>query len=199
MGSASRERARTLQRTRQFALEEGHAQNGDLGGAADVGLLMTKTAVTSPVARGGLGPPSERTLTTLADSGVSVCDRCQKMWAGLRELQQHGIDSSARAKYTRCDMVAHQFDDDSQCFLVAHGKVYNATPVLDMHPGGRMSIVRKRGQFCSRDYDFHSPKGQQLWGLHVVGTITPCEQAESCIQSALGQESVQPVPRCTIM
>mmetsp|Transcript_5456 Transcript_5456/g.19917 ORF Transcript_5456/g.19917 Transcript_5456/m.19917 type:complete len:122 (-) Transcript_5456:524-889(-) len=121
MGSASRERARTLQRTRQFALEEGHAQNGDLGGAADVGLLMTKTAVTSPVARGGLGPPSERTLTTLADSGVSVCDRCQKMWAGLRELQQHGIDSSARAKYTRCDMVAHQFDDDSQCFLVAHG------------------------------------------------------------------------------
>lgn len=39
---------------------------------------------------------------------------------------------------------------------------------LQSHPGGYDSIAKKNGVDCTRDYNFHSKKGQQLWNKFLV-------------------------------
>ena len=39
---------------------------------------------------------------------------------------------------------------------------------LQNHPGGYTSIYQKDNQDCTRDYNFHSKKGQQLWKKFLV-------------------------------
>lgn len=57
------------------------------------------------------------------------------------------------------------------CWLVAHGKVYDATPMLFEHPAGVRSILRHAGQDATVDFDFHSNGARKMWKQYEIGTL----------------------------
>ena len=64
----------------------------------------------------------------------------------------------------------------ARCWVVADRTVYDATPFLAHHPGGRASLMRRAGRLedCAIDLDFHSPHAQKLWKRLAIGRLVPC-------------------------
>lgn len=64
---------------------------------------------------------------------------------------------------------------NGQSLIMAHAKVYDATTFLKCHPAGPRAILKKVGQDCTIDYDFHSTKARkEIWGPLQVGRLVPC-------------------------
>jgi hypothetical protein len=98
------------------------------------------------------------------------CPACRLRWEGKGEPLAPG--ESRSGKFTVCDVLLHSSPTD--CFLHAHGKVYDVTPFLHDHPGGKGSILRHAGRNSSTDFDFHSAGAQGEWRRLEVGRIVPC-------------------------
>jgi len=47
--------------------------------------------------------------------------------------------------------------------------VYDITDYLELHPGGRKCLLKKKGKNCERDFNFHSSSAQPLWDTYVIG------------------------------
>eukprot|EP00929_Paragymnodinium_shiwhaense_P020778 TRINITY_DN13737_c0_g1_i1.p2 TRINITY_DN13737_c0_g1~~TRINITY_DN13737_c0_g1_i1.p2 ORF type:complete len:168 (-),score=32.04 TRINITY_DN13737_c0_g1_i1:81-584(-) len=90
----------------------------------------------------------------------------QKSWFGFggKELETFSIEEVAR------------HDQPHDCWVVAHGVVYDATPFLDVHPGGPC-ILKRGGRDATRDFDFHSRDGRKAWNELRIGRL---EGAGSC-------------------
>ena len=77
-------------------------------------------------------------------------------------------------KYTLEEIAVHN-SEGNEVWLVAHGKIFNAKPILEEgHPGGDQSILR-RARACAdatQDYDFHSKSARRKWEQHIVGVVT---------------------------
>jgi hypothetical protein len=81
---------------------------------------------------------------------------------------KRGSARCASGVFTRCQVRRHVHETD--CWLVAHGAVYDASAFVDSHPGGRRSILTHAGQpDSSEDYDFHSAAGRKLWETMRIG------------------------------
>mmetsp|Transcript_97811 Transcript_97811/g.276691 ORF Transcript_97811/g.276691 Transcript_97811/m.276691 type:complete len:128 (-) Transcript_97811:221-604(-) len=73
-------------------------------------------------------------------------------------------------EFTMDDIRQHRSADD--CWVVAHGKVYDATPYISSHPGGVGAILNRAGCMdASRDYDFHLKAGREMWARHYIGRV----------------------------
>lgn len=60
----------------------------------------------------------------------------------------------------------------SDCWIVAHNKVYNVTDFIENHPAGIGTIVKKAGTDCTIDFDFHSKKTQKkIWDKYIIGKV----------------------------
>ena len=57
-------------------------------------------------------------------------------------------------------MARHSSADD--CWLISHGRVYNVTAFLRLHPAGEMAILRHGGQDSTVDFDFHPSRAQAI-------------------------------------
>jgi cytochrome b involved in lipid metabolism len=63
-------------------------------------------------------------------------------------------------------------NNSRSCYLIVHDKVYDATPVLRVHPAGPECLLRKAGMDSTQDFYYHSKKAQLEWKkLRVVGTL----------------------------
>ena len=60
-----------------------------------------------------------------------------------REEDLSGVGSEKRT-VTSEELARHCTDHD--CWLAIHGRVYNVTPYLDFHPGGREELLRGAGR-----------------------------------------------------
>eukprot|EP00291_Cryptomonas_curvata_P027219 CAMPEP_0172158584 /NCGR_PEP_ID=MMETSP1050-20130122/4457_1 /TAXON_ID=233186 /ORGANISM="Cryptomonas curvata, Strain CCAP979/52" /LENGTH=314 /DNA_ID=CAMNT_0012827999 /DNA_START=282 /DNA_END=1222 /DNA_ORIENTATION=- len=56
------------------------------------------------------------------------------------------------------------------CWLAAHGAVYDVTLLLRRHPGGDRALLRRAGGDCSEDHDFHSAAGRLMWARYRIGS-----------------------------
>jgi cytochrome b involved in lipid metabolism len=76
--------------------------------------------------------------------------------------------------YTRCQVRRH--NHRGSAWLVAGDTIYDATPYITSHPGGAECILRKAGgaQDCTRDLEFHSSRGKQMFKKFVIGKVRPC-------------------------
>jgi len=113
----------------------------------------------------------------LATAEASACRECRDRWAAesaaaAAATPTHDIKRSGRPTYTVCDVARHNRPDD--CWLAAHGQVYDVTAFIRRHPGGVGSILRHAGQESGRDFDFHSSAAQRLWAKYAVGSLRPC-------------------------
>lgn len=95
-----------------------------------------------------------------------------------REVQGRSMVSGGRAKYRYFSMrevARHQSSGD--CWLVAHGKVYDVTPFLDQHPAGERAIMRHAGTDSTTDFDFHSKSARKMWAPYMIGYL---EDHQAC-------------------
>ena len=62
--------------------------------------------------------------------------------------------------YTMCQVQRHNTPDD--CWIANEDSVFDAGAFANSgkHPGGSRSILRKAGQDCSADFEFHSKDGR---------------------------------------
>ena len=83
-----------------------------------------------------------------------------------------GLGSSL-PRLTIEEVAAHN-TMEAGVWLVAHGYVYDATPMLkEGHPGGEESILRRGGGVvdATQDYDFHSREARAKWKKNIVGVL----------------------------
>mmetsp|Transcript_27713 Transcript_27713/g.33876 ORF Transcript_27713/g.33876 Transcript_27713/m.33876 type:complete len:411 (+) Transcript_27713:386-1618(+) len=86
--------------------------------------------------------------------------------------------------YKKEQVEKHCRPDD--CWITAHGVVYDVTRYIAKHPGGAQSILRRAGQDCSHDYDFHSSYSRKkLWRRFRIGQLAYCTgkaaSEENCV------------------
>jgi NAD-dependent dihydropyrimidine dehydrogenase PreA subunit len=85
-----------------------------------------------------------------------------------------GVLTGSNRSYSMCQIRRH--NHMGSAWLVAGDTVYDATPYINSHPGGAECILRKAGgaQDCTRDLEFHSARGKQLFKKFVIGKVRPC-------------------------
>jgi nitrate reductase (NAD(P)H) len=76
---------------------------------------------------------------------------------------------STERKYTLAEVSNHNTEES--CWIVVHGKVYDATSFLNSHPGGADSIMLVAGTDCTEEFDaLHSSKAREMLKDYYIGT-----------------------------
>mmetsp|Transcript_14041 Transcript_14041/g.34307 ORF Transcript_14041/g.34307 Transcript_14041/m.34307 type:complete len:869 (+) Transcript_14041:220-2826(+) len=71
---------------------------------------------------------------------------------------------------TMAEVEQHAAEDD--CWIVVDGKVYDATPFLEEHPGGAASITMNGGMDTTEDFDaVHSDKARKMLEDFYIGEL----------------------------
>lgn len=92
------------------------------------------------------------------------------------EEPEHDHRCSNTAKLCLCEVKRHT--TTASCWLVVNQRVYDVTSLLDAHPGGARSLLRKAGgQDCDRDMKFHSSLARRMLEHYFVGKLQPCGEA----------------------
>lgn len=94
---------------------------------------------------------------------------------------------SSVPKLCLCEVKLHKTRDS--CWLVANHEVFDVTGILDVHPGGPRSILRKAGgPDCTQDMKFHTKNARKMLDKCFIGKLQPC-----------GDEPERPDTNCSIM
>lgn len=76
-------------------------------------------------------------------------------------------------KLCLCEVRLHK--TKASCWLVANNQVYDVTGIMDVHPGGPRSILRKAGgPDCTQDMKFHTKKARKMLEKCFIGKLQPC-------------------------
>jgi hypothetical protein len=76
-------------------------------------------------------------------------------------------------KLCLCEVRLHKSRES--CWLVASGSVYDVTGLVDVHPAGPRSILRKAGGAdCTKDMKFHSKAARKMMQKCFIGKLVPC-------------------------
>ena len=96
-----------------------------------------------------------------------------KRRAGKPLLYREATDFMGRTRryYSAAEVARHSSADD--CWLISHGRVYNVTAFLRLHPAGEMAILRHGGQDSTVDFDFHPSRAQAMWAPFLLGYLEP--------------------------
>ncbi|EGD77156.1 hypothetical protein PTSG_07489 [Salpingoeca rosetta] len=108
--------------------------------------------------------------------GLPSCDACtlKAKHVEKRACSRRGRGCQKNV-FTMCQVQRH--NSASDCWLVAHRKVYDVTAFVrnDFHRAGMQAIIRKGGTDVTRDFDFHSSKSKkQLWSKYLIGVVAKC-------------------------
>jgi len=73
--------------------------------------------------------------------------------------------------YTEDAVKKHNTVQD--CWVILHGKVYDVTNYLSLHPGGKQLIFRSAGKDITDDFEgmFHSIKARDIMEKYEVGAL----------------------------
>ncbi|GAA5813212.1 hypothetical protein MFLAVUS_006686 [Mucor flavus] len=82
-------------------------------------------------------------------------------------------------KYTIEEVTKHQQADD--CWIIVHDKIYDISPFLNEHPGGKKVLLKAGGTDATRQFDaFHSPAVlQNIAAKYLIGEIGVENQEEA--------------------
>lgn len=95
--------------------------------------------------------------------------------APVAKMDTRPLLGTRHTAFTLEEVAKHSSPDD--CWLVAHGIVYDVTEYIVRHPGGTKAITRHGGMVCDEDFDFHSPLAQnKAWSRYAIGYV-PSERA----------------------
>eukprot|EP00053_Salpingoeca_punica_P004986 m.52067 g.52067 ORF g.52067 m.52067 type:complete len:399 (-) comp13037_c0_seq1:545-1741(-) len=135
--------------------------------------IVAQVSVSAPVCL----PPS---ACDACPSCNDVCDdeHCTLCMA-KREKNNLVKARCGRRTFTQCQIRRH--NKNSDCWIVANGKIYNITQFLLFHPGGAECLLKKSGGVadCGPDFEFHSAQGKDLWKQFQIGSVVQCKSKDS--------------------
>ena len=82
---------------------------------------------------------------------------------------RHNWMGRAERWYTAEEVAHHRTPTD--LWLIAHGKVYDVTRWVEMHPGGAAALLRRGGLDATRDFDFHTKRAREMWEKTFIGKL----------------------------
>lgn len=111
-----------------------------------------------------------------------ACDACEDVCSiddcstcfNRRTVMDCRTCQTGKRVFTMCQVRRHASRDS--CWLVANNIVYDATPYITKHPGGQESILRKGGQDCTKDFNYHPKAARKLWGRMAIGKLIKCSR-----------------------
>lgn len=117
--------------------------------------------------------PSVDSMESLLRLESDSDQESQRIASDVEVSQVLPYQRPARDSYARWSIdEVRRHDSATDCWLIADGNVYDATQILKCHPGGVDSILRKSGgKDATRDYHFHSRRGQQSWERNRIGVL----------------------------
>mmetsp|Transcript_20720 Transcript_20720/g.39391 ORF Transcript_20720/g.39391 Transcript_20720/m.39391 type:complete len:211 (-) Transcript_20720:408-1040(-) len=107
---------------------------------------------------------------------VPVQPQCSQMaWMSLTKKTPDlaGLKGAPPGRLTLPDVKKHNTAED--CWIVLRGKVYNVTPYLDFHPGGKKILVKAGGTDATKLFDkFHKWVNEEfMMEKCLVGILDP--------------------------
>ena len=152
--------------------------------------------VSETLASKQLFGPLHESLRNKSPSSDSICDAClfcedtcgnPKCTACAKKPGSSSCDTRSQPfpfvqcdnsdrYYTRCQLRRHCTEDSA--WLLCGNTIYDATPFLEIHPGGKQSILRKSGGVCdcSNDMAMHSKTAIKRWRSKKVGKLRKCDR-----------------------
>ena len=148
------------------------------------------TAIPAPVAApgsvssgAGEGVHADAGVSSLGATGTTNATGATGMaaWRRSKDIAKLGVERSdvfgRRRRYFSAEECAkHSTADD--CWLIAHGKVYDVSAFISRHPAGELAIIRKGGTDATQDFDFHSSRARRMWSPFVIGYLEPAEGSD---------------------
>ena len=118
-------------------------------------------------------------------SGVASGEKPPAAPAPIPPRGYERVDMLGRRRlfFSRKESALHNQCHD--CWLIAHGKVYDVTAFMSRHPGGDRAILRRAGTDATCDYDFHSSRAQKMWERFMIGYNEPApgQSSGDCVLS----------------
>jgi len=125
-------------------------------------------------------PISLTTIKYCRDNSCT-CDTVKDFPASLVSSSYSSSSSSSSSEgedvnllhyYTKSEIRYH--NTEASAWIVAGDNIYDVTDYIEIHPGGKYSIMKKIGGIvdCSQDLMFHSKSGQNHWKRYLIGKIT---------------------------
>ena len=134
----------------------------------------TGPAPSSPVLEGSAALEELLPLGLVAAEAPRVPD----MASAKRQMvftEKMSFSGKRYRVFTAEEVRRHSTPDD--CWLIAHGRVYDVTTFLQRHPAGDRSIMRHAGTDSTIDFDFHPMHAQKMWAPYLLGYV---EGHENC-------------------
>jgi hypothetical protein len=137
------------------------------GAATVAAAVAVELALEPPEEEEEEGPAAAASAASKRLFGPLVCERCAR--------QECASVHPTVGFYSMRQVQKHCSADD--CWIVAHGVVYDVTRYISKHPGGSLSILsRVGGADASNDYDFHSNNAKQrTWIKYRIGRLALCD------------------------
>ena len=96
------------------------------------------------------------------------------LWALLAQRRENLTSTPGFAKYSASEVSQHNNEYD--CWIILHGKVFDITKYLDYHPGGKKILLSMAGKDATEKFgkkihmqSFSGPK----WELYVHIWLNP--------------------------
>lgn len=128
---------------------------------------------------------SKPNVVEICDACIYCNDNCQHPYCvscqgkatstnNMSPCFDNNLASKEARYYTICQVRRHNHIDSA--WLIVGDTIYDASPFIKSHPGGIESILKRSGgvRDCTRDYEFHSVHGKQLFKRYMVGKIKSC-------------------------
>ncbi len=99
-------------------------------------------------------------------------------------IERSDIFGRRRRYFTMQEVSRHSSRDD--CWLAAHGNVYDVTRFIPSHPAGEYAILRHAGTESTVHFDFHSSKARKMWAAYHIGYLERSDSAtgnDNCVVS----------------
>mmetsp|Transcript_20753 Transcript_20753/g.36939 ORF Transcript_20753/g.36939 Transcript_20753/m.36939 type:complete len:176 (+) Transcript_20753:135-662(+) len=144
--------------------------SGVLCKAKEVGQYITSKYKTSTWAKTPhFSSMMRQTKKRLDCKAGKVSGDWKREWKCEECEASRGSRKNRNTVFTKEHIAKHC--TSSSCWLTAHGKVYDVSSFLDLHPAGRRSIMSRGGQDVTRDYDFHSKTSYKIWEKLRIGYV----------------------------
>lgn len=92
-------------------------------------------------------------------------------------VQDCPVSNPPLGYYSELDVAKHTSPGD--CWIMANGYVYDCSRYITKHPGGSRTILTRAGQDASRDFEFHTRYGKNVWNRLQVGRVAKCRGQQS--------------------
>jgi nitrate reductase (NAD(P)H) len=135
----------------------------------------------APVQPGVLGNIGWREEENLARQGVEAA--AAPAAAVVVAAKPAAVNGSV-GMYTMEEVEQHSTEES--CWFVHEGKVYDATPFLEEHPGGAESILISAGMDATDEFNsIHSSKAKGMLKDYYIGELVTAEQKAAALSKAV--------------